>query len=122
MHGCKALTKQPEFDLEHAKETFMKAKKSFAEAFTSVSKDRTESERDTKVVKGLQELIFRCARSDATRMVRKLGKHALCTGWEMRLTTQNGDYEMHQVILNLGLDVNVLPKQTCKHMGRPTLQ
>lgn len=30
----------------------------------------------------------------------------------MRLTTQIGEYEMDQVILDLGLDVNVLPKQT----------
>ena len=33
-------------------------------------------------------------------------------GNEMRLTTQIGDYEMDQVILDLGSDANVLPKQT----------
>jgi len=31
----KAPVKEPEFDLEHTKETFMEAKKSFAEASTS---------------------------------------------------------------------------------------
>ena len=31
---CKAPTKEPKFDLEHAKETFMEAKKSFMEAST----------------------------------------------------------------------------------------
>ncbi len=31
-------------------------------------------------------------------------------GREMRLTVQIGEYEMDQVILDLGLDVNVLPK------------
>ena len=36
---CKAPTKQLEFDLEHAKETFMEVKKSFAETSTSGSKD-----------------------------------------------------------------------------------
>ena len=40
----------------------------------------------------------------------------------MRLTTQIREYEMDQVILNLGLDANVLPKQTWKHMGKLTLQ
>lgn len=40
----------------------------------------------------------------------------------MRLTTQIGEYEMDQVILDLGLDVNVLPKKTWEHMGRPALQ
>ena len=35
----KATTKEPEFDLECIKETFMEAKKSFMEASTSSSKD-----------------------------------------------------------------------------------
>ena len=43
-------------------------------------------------------------------------------GREMRLTAQIGEYEMDQVILDLGLDVNVLPKQTWEGIGRPTLQ
>lgn len=38
----KASTKELEFDLEHAKETFMEARKSFADASTSGSKDRPE--------------------------------------------------------------------------------
>jgi len=33
-------------------------------------------------------------------------------GREMRLTMQIGEYDMDQVILDLGLDMNVLPKQT----------
>eukprot|EP00253_Pinus_taeda_P026519 PITA_26519 len=41
---------------------------------------------------------------------------------EMRLTAQIGEYEMDQVILDLRLDANVLPKQTWERMGRPTLQ
>jgi hypothetical protein len=92
----KAPTKEPEFDLERAKETFMEAKKSFAEVSTSGSKDQLsrngsfyanylfrdmhESLRDNKAVKGLQELITRCAGSGEPRVVRKLGKHALRTG------------------------------------------
>lgn len=123
----KAPIKQPKFDLERVKETFMEAKKSFAEASTSGSKDQTELEmdlsmlttfldtcmkllRDKKAAKGLQELITRCAGSNEPHMVRKLGKHALHTGREMQLTAQIGDYEMDQVILDLGSDFNVLPK------------
>lgn len=68
--------------------------------------------RDNKAVKGLQELITRCTGSSELRMVWKLGKHALHTGQEMRLIAQIGDYEMNQVVLDLGSDVNVLPKQT----------
>ena len=68
---------EPEFDLERTKETFMEAKKSFMEASTSSSKDQLEPRmdpsmvttfletcmkllRDSKAMKGLQELITRC--------------------------------------------------------------
>ena len=40
----------------------------------------------------------------------------------MKLTTQIRDYEMDQVILDLGSDVNFLPKQTWERMGRLALQ
>ena len=40
----------------------------------------------------------------------------------MRLTAQIGDYEMDQVILDLGLDANVLPKKTWQRMGEPKLE
>lgn len=66
--------------------------------------------RDNRVAKGLQELITRCARSGEPRVVQKSGKHASHTGQEMRLTTQIGDYEMDQIILDHGSDENVLPK------------
>lgn len=74
----KAPMKEPEFDLERAKETFMEAKRSFTDASTSGSKEKMALEmdpsmlttfletcmkllRDSKVLKGLQELITRCA-------------------------------------------------------------
>ena len=117
----------------------MEAKKSFMEASTSGSKYQLESGmdpsmlitfletcmkllHDSKVVKGLQELITRCAGLGEPRMVWKLGKHDLRIGREMRLTAQIDKYEMDQVILDLRSDVNVLPKQTWECMGRPTLQ
>jgi len=90
----KALVKEVEFDFERTRETFMEAKKSFANASTSGSKDRLEPEMDpsmlttfletcmkllcnSKVVKGLQELINRC---DGTvpgelHVVWKIRKH-----------------------------------------------
>jgi len=75
---CKAPAKEAEFDLERARETFKEVKKSFAEASTSRRKDKPDQEmdpsiltifletcmkllRDSKAVKGLQELINRCA-------------------------------------------------------------
>ena len=131
-------TKELEFDLECMKETFMEAKKNFREASTLGSKDQLELGMDpsvlttfleicmkllcdSKVVKGLQELITRCARLGELHVVRKHGKHALRIGREMTLTAQIDKYEMDQVILDLGLDMNVLPKQTWEHMDRRML-
>lgn len=67
---------------------------------------------DSKVVKGLQELINRCVGTTLGDpcVVQKIGKHKTRMGQEMRLTAQIGEYEMDQVILDLGLDENVLPK------------
>ena len=43
------------------------------------------------------------------------------TGREMRLNAQIGAYDMTDVILDLGSDVNVLTKQTWEQMGKPAL-
>lgn len=71
--------------------------------------------RDSKVVKGLQELINWCTGKDGAtgepRIVIKLGKYKERTGHEMRLTLQKGEYEMDQFILDLESDANVLPKK-----------
>jgi len=121
----------------------MEAKKSFVEASTSGSQDKPAEEmdpsilttfletcmkllHDSKVVKRLQELINRCAKKenapDGPHIVRKMGKHKARTGREMRLIAQIGEYEMDQVILDLGSNVNVFPKQTWEQMGRLALQ
>ena len=70
--------------------------------------------RDNKVVKGLQELINRCAGTVPREpcIVRKIRKHKTRMRREMRLITQIGEYEMDKVILDLGSDINVLLKQT----------
>ena len=79
---------------------------------------------DSKTVKGLQELINRCAGNTPSKpcVVRNIGKHKARIGCEMKLTAQIGEYEMEQVILNMGSNANVFPKQTWERMGRPTLQ
>lgn len=78
--------------------------------------------RINRAVKGLHELITRCIASGEPRVVQKLGKHVLHTGQEVRMTVQIGEYDMDQVILDLGLDANVLPKKMWECMGRPALQ
>ena len=77
----------------------------------------------SKAVKGLQELINGCARtmSGEPCVVRNIGKHKMRTGCEMRLFAEIGEYEMDQVILDLGSDVNFIPKWTWGRMGRPML-
>lgn len=77
-------------------------------------------------MEGLQELIGnymgKIKMPLEQRAVRKMGKHKKWKGHKMRLTTQIGEYEMDQVILDLGSDANVIPKKTWERMGRPTLQ
>lgn len=43
-------------------------------------------------------------------------------GQEMRLSTHIGDYDMDKVVLDMGLVVNVLTKQTWELMGKPKLR
>jgi hypothetical protein len=43
------------------------------------------------------------------------------TNKEFRLSAQIGEYDMDNVILDLGSDVNVLPRQTWEMMGKPKL-
>jgi len=100
----KAPTKEPKFNLKHAKETFMEAKKSFTKASTLGIRDQLELGMDpsmltiiletcmkllcdNRVVKGLQELITRCVGSGEPHVVYKKGKNTLRTRREMRLTT-----------------------------------
>ena len=43
------------------------------------------------------------------------------TSKEFRLNANIGDFNMGDIILDLGSEVNVLPKKTWKCMGEPTL-
>ena len=49
-------------------------------------------------------------------------KKYIWTGKEMWLNAQIGDYDMDEVILDLGSEVNVLMKQTWELMGKPKLR
>jgi len=115
----------------------MVAKKS-AEAYTSGSQDKMQDTNkptkvdpsvltmflktymkllcDNKAVKSLQELINKCPSKENAlhghRVVRKIGKHKARTGHKMRLTVQIEDYEMEQVILDMGSDANIFQRKT----------
>jgi len=106
---------------------YQEARGSFAEVSTLGNRDQLETDKDpsmittfletcmkllhdNKVVKGLQELINRCIGWNEPHIIRKLGRHASRTRREIRVITQIDDYEMEQVILDLGSDANVLTK------------
>lgn len=78
--------------------------------------------RDNRVVKGLEEVINSYARWGEPCIVRRMGSHTSRTQQEMWLIVQIGNYEMDQVILDLGSDAKVLPKQMWEHIGKPPLQ
>lgn len=81
--------------------------------------------RNNKVIQGLQELINSCAPKEVMQSemcaMNNLHRHKKRTGKEMRLTKQIGEYDMDQVILDLGYDANTLSKQNWELMGKMKL-
>ena len=80
--------------------------------------------RNEQAIGELQCIIDQCQSSSSVssdqRAIHNIMGHTR-TGREMRLTTQVGEFEMDEVILDLGIDVNVLTKQTWEKMGSPNL-
>ena len=69
----------------------------------------------------LQKVIQSCEpqrSSDRGKTVNRVRR----TRREMRLHAQIGDYDMTDIILDLGSEDNVLTKQTWEQMGKPTLE
>ena len=62
MWVCKAPAKETKFDLQHALETFMEANKSFVEASTSGSKDKTKQEMDPSMLTTFLETCMKLLR------------------------------------------------------------
>ena len=80
--------------------------------------------RNEKSIGELQCIIDQCQLSSsvnsAQRVVHNIMGHTRI-GREMRLIAQVGEFEMDEVILDLGSEVNVLTKQTWEQMGSPKL-
>ena len=60
---CKALEKETGFDLECTKETFMEAKKSFAEASTSGSQEKPTKAMDPSMITTFLETLTKILRN-----------------------------------------------------------
>lgn len=80
--------------------------------------------RDERVLLKMQNLINKCEQPTSLDAANKDVHHIkkyIRIGREMRLSEQIGDYDMDEVILDLGSEVNVLTKQTWEIMGRSKL-
>ena len=80
--------------------------------------------RNEKAIEEIQRIIDQYQQSSSVsstqRAIHNIMGHTR-TGREMRLTAQIGEFEMDEVILDLGSEVNVLTKQTWEQMGNPKL-
>jgi hypothetical protein len=72
----------------------------------------------------LQSLIEKCSPEEEIKLEKKIVNHVhrkTRTNREFRLNENIGDFNMGDIILDLGSEVNVLPKKTWECMGEPTL-
>ena len=76
--------------------------------------------RDEAAQLEVQRLIDYCDPTTVERAVNQI-KSYIHTGREMRLNAVIGSYEMDEVVLDLGSEVNFMTKQTWEIMAKPKL-
>jgi hypothetical protein len=79
---------------------------------------------DPSFVKILQNILEKCSSDMEQKLELKTVNHLHTrrrTSRELRLNANIGDFNMGDITLDLGSEVNVLPKATWKCMGEPTL-
>jgi hypothetical protein len=80
--------------------------------------------QDESVVQELQNLIKQYDLGNIepllNRSVHQIGKKRR-TNKELHLNVQIGEYEIDYVVLDFGLEFNVMTEQTCTLMGKPGL-
>ena len=140
----KAVEKTPAFDVRREKETFLEARQDFVDSdlpAPNKQHQQLQSQEDSQgqvstlslflqscikllrnqnALNELQKVIQSCEphqSPDSERAVSRVRR----TGREMRLHAQVGEYDMKDIILDLGSEVNILTKQTWEQMGKPTL-
>ena len=75
--------------------------------------------RDPDALFEIENLLHQPMKGQKDSKVNSLHKKKM--GKEMHMNIQIGDYEVDSVILDLGLDVNILIRQTLQKMGSLTL-
>jgi hypothetical protein len=79
---------------------------------------------DPSFVEVLKNMLEICNIEEQRNLEQKIVNHLHTRrrkSRESRLNANVGDFNMGNIILDLGSEVNVLPKKTCKCMGDPTL-
>jgi hypothetical protein len=79
---------------------------------------------DPSSMKILQNILEKCSRDMEEKLEPKIVNQLHTrrrTSREFRLNDNIGDFNMGDIIVDLGSKVNVLPKKTWKCMGEPTL-
>ena len=79
---------------------------------------------DQTSIQVLQSLIEKCNPEEEKKLEQKTVNHVQRkkrTNRDFRLNENIGDFNMGDIILDLGSEVNVLPKKTWECMGEPTL-
>ena len=91
--------------------------KGFFQSYVKVSSDPSS-------VKILQNILEKCSIETEGKIEPKTVNHLHTrrrTSRELRLNANIGDFNMGDIILDLGSEVNVLKKKTWKCMGEATL-
>jgi hypothetical protein len=79
---------------------------------------------DPSSIKILQNILERCSIETKVKLEQKTVNHLHTrrrTSREFRLNSNIIDFNMGNIILDIGSEVNVLPKKTWQCMGEPTL-
>jgi hypothetical protein len=72
----------------------------------------------------LYDMIDHCTRGRETPIAQRVVNqvlHRKRTNEKFKFSVQSGEYDVDNVILDLGSEVNFLPKKTCDMMGQPKL-
>jgi hypothetical protein len=87
-------------------------------------KSCVELMKDRTMLSMLYNMIDHCTKGRDTPVAQRMVNQVLRrkrTNGEFRFNAQIGEYDVDNVILDLGSDVNVLPKKTWEMMGEPEL-
>jgi hypothetical protein len=80
--------------------------------------------KDETALNTLYDMIDHCTQGRETPIAQRVVNqvlHRKRTNGEFRFSAQIGEYDVDNVILDLGSDVNFLPKKTWEMMGKPKL-